>query len=113
MSCGRVLRRARGSGLLALAVPVLGVGLALFNLTNRATAADRQESSDGVFISEITDVQRVKLIVNKSRTFRVNKPFSTIVAGSPDIIDVNSLSDHIIYIQCKQNGATNQNKLDN
>jgi pilus assembly protein CpaC len=88
-------------------VPVLGIGLALLNLTNRATAADRQDSSGGVFISEITDVQRVKVIVNKSRTFRVNKAFSTIVAGSPDIIDVKSLSDHLIYIQGKQTGATN------
>jgi pilus assembly protein CpaC len=55
----------------------------------------------------MTDVQRVKVIVNKSRTFRVDTAFSTIVAGSPDIVDVKSLSDHLIYIQGKKTGTTN------
>jgi len=55
----------------------------------------------------MNDVQRVKVIVNKSRTFRVDTAFSTIVAGSPDIADVKSLSDHLIYIQGKQTGTTN------
>jgi pilus assembly protein CpaC len=55
----------------------------------------------------VTDVQRVKVIVNKSRTFRVDTAFSTIVAGSPDIVDVKSLSDHLIYIQGKKTGTTN------
>ena len=39
----------------------------------------------------MTDVQRVKVTVNKSRTFRVDTAFSTIVTGSPDIADVKSL----------------------
>jgi len=52
------------------------------------------------------------VIVNKSRTFRVDTPFSTIVAGSPDIIDVKSLSDRLIYIQGKQTGTTNVILLD-
>src|SRR4029079_14819062 len=56
---------------------------------------------------------RVKVTVNKSRTFRVETPFSTIVAGSPDIIDVKSLSDHVIYIQGKQTGTTNVILFDN
>src|SRR2546430_14116047 len=55
----------------------------------------------------MNDVQRVKVIVNKSRTFRVDAAFSTIVAGSPDIADVKSLSDRLIYIQGKQTGTTN------
>jgi pilus assembly protein CpaC len=55
----------------------------------------------------MNDVQRVKVIVNKSRTFRVDTAFSTIVAGSPDIAEVKSLSDHLIYIQGKQTGSTN------
>ncbi|MDA9397724.1 type II and III secretion system protein family protein [Bradyrhizobium sp. CCBAU 45389] len=76
-----------------------------------ADAADRR-SSGGVFVSEASDVQRVKVTVNKSRTFRVETPFSTIVAGSTDIIDVKSLSDHQIYIQGKQPGTTNVILLD-
>ena len=43
----------------------------------------------------MNDVQRVKVTVNKSRTFRVDTAFSTIVAGSPEIADVRSISDHV------------------
>jgi len=91
-----------------LSVIVLGAGLALFDSADRAGAADRRVSSGGgVIVSEMSDVQRVRVIVNKSRTFRVDTAFSTIVAGSPDIVDVKSLSDHLIYIQGKQTGTTN------
>ena len=85
----------------------LGTTLFLFSSVDRVRAADRRVSSGSVFVTDMTDVQRVKVIVNKSRTFRVDTPFSTIVAGSPDIIDVKSLSDHLIYIQGKQTGTTN------
>src|SRR5438552_15980379 len=106
------MRAGRGSGkgeegLLALSVIVVGAALALFGSADRAGAAERRTSSGGVFVSEMNDVQRVKVIVNKSRTFRVDTAFSTIVAGSPDIIDVKSLSDRLIDIQGKQTGTTN------
>src|SRR6266446_3429292 len=106
MSGGRIARRA-GGRLLALSVIVLGAALALFGAADRAGAADRRASSSGVFVSETNDVQRVRVIVNKSRTFRVDTAFSTIVTGSPDIADVKSLSDHLIYIQGKATGTTN------
>jgi pilus assembly protein CpaC len=106
MSGGRVSGKA-GEGLLALSVIVLGAALALFGSADRAGAADRRASSSGVFVSEMNDVQRVKVTVNKSRTFKVDTAFSTIVAGSPDIADVKSLSDHLLYIQGKQTGTTN------
>jgi len=106
MRGGRVSGRAGGK-LLASSVIALGAALVLFNSAERAGAAERRASSSGVFVSEMTDVQRVKVIVNKSRTFRVDTAFSTIVAGSPDIADVKSLSDHLIYIQGKQTGTTN------
>src|SRR5437879_4542653 len=96
-----------GGGLLALSAIVLGAAFALFGSADRAGAAERRTSSSGVFVSDMNDVQRVKVIVNKSRTFRVDTAFSTIVAGSPDIADVKSLSDHLIYIQGKQTGTTN------
>jgi pilus assembly protein CpaC len=79
----------------------------LFDAADQAGAADRRGSSSGVFVSEMNDVQRVKVTLNKSRTFKVDTAFSTIVAGSPDIVDVKSLSDHLIYIQGKQTGTTN------
>jgi len=106
MRGGRVSTSA-GGRLLAFNVIALGAVLASFGSADRAGAADRRGSSSGVFVSEMNDVQRVKVTLNKSRTFRVNTAFSTIVAGSPDIVDVKSLSDHLIYIQGKQTGTTN------
>jgi pilus assembly protein CpaC len=106
MGGGRLSSKA-GAKLLALSVIAFGAALALFDSADRAGAADRRISSGGVFVSEMSDVQRVRVIVNKSRTFRVDTAFSTIVAGSPEIVDVKSLSDHLIYIQGKQTGTTN------
>lgn len=107
MGGGRVSGKTVG-GLPALGVMALGATLALFNSVDSAAAADRRGSSGGgVFVSEMNDVQRVKVVVNKSRTFKVETAFATIVAGSPDIVDVKSLSDHLIYVQGKQTGTTN------
>lgn len=93
--------------LLASGVMGLGAVVALFGSADRAEAADRRGSSSGVFVSEMSDVQRVRVVVNKSRTFKVDTAFATIIAGSPDIVDVKSLSDHMIYVQGKQTGTTN------
>src|SRR6185437_7023945 len=106
MSCGRVSSNA-GARLLVLGAIVLGAALVLFDSVGSAAAADRRFSSGGVIVSEMHDVQRVNVTINKSRTFRVETAFSTIVAGSPDIVDVKSLSDHLIYVQGKRTGSTN------
>ena len=107
MTGDRVAGRA-GARLVASGLMVLCAAFTFFASADRAGAADRRASSSGgVFLSEMNDVQRVKVIVNKSRTFRVDTAFSTIVAGSPDIAEVKSLSDHLIYIQGKQTGTTN------
>lgn len=107
MGGGRVSGKKIGN-LVACGVTGLGAALALLGFTDRAGAADRRASSGGgVFVSEMNDVQRVKVVVNKSRTFKVDAPFATIVAGSSDIVDVKSLSDHLIYVQGKQTGTTN------
>lgn len=99
------------SGKVGAAVGMACAAFLLSVLLEEARAADRRASppasSGGVFVSEMSDVQRVKVIVNKSRTFRVDAAFSTIVAGSPEIADVKSLSDHVIYVQGKQTGSTN------
>lgn len=106
MGGGRVSGNKVGK-LLAFGVMGLGAALASSGVTDRAAAADRRGSSGGVIVSEMSDVQRVKLVVNKSRTFKVDTAFATIVAGSSDIVDVKSLSDHLIYVQGKQTGTTN------
>lgn len=107
MSGGRVRGNA-GRGLVILGMTAVGAALALLNSVGDARAAGRRDtSSGGVFVSEMSDVQRVKVTLNKSRTFRVESAFSSIVAGSPDIADVKSLSDHLIYVQGKKTGTTN------
>ncbi|QIG91082.1 type II and III secretion system protein family protein [Bradyrhizobium sp. 6(2017)] len=106
MSGGRVWGSAE-RGLFAVSLVALGATLALLGSADLTSAADRRGSSGGVFVSEMNDVQRVKVTLNKSRTFRVDTAFSTIVAGSPDIVDVKSLSDHLIYVQGKRTGSTN------
>ncbi|MCK1293028.1 type II and III secretion system protein family protein [Bradyrhizobium sp. 30] len=106
MGSGRISNGA-GRRLVVSSVIALGAALVLFNSVDRAAAADRKGTSGGVFVSEMNDVQRVKVVVNKSRTFKVDTAFATIVAGSPDIVDVKSLSDHMIYVQGKQTGTTN------
>ncbi|MBR1028329.1 MULTISPECIES: type II and III secretion system protein family protein [Bradyrhizobium] len=104
---GRRISRRAGARLLALIVLALGPALVLPGSVDRTAAAERRSSGGGVFVSEMNDVQRVKVVVNKSRTFKVDTAFATIVAGSPDIVDVKSLSDHLIYVQGKQTGTTN------
>src|SRR5215207_5607631 len=99
-----------GGRLFALSMSALSGVLGLAHIADPVGAADR---SGGVFVSEMSDVQRVKVTLNKSRTFRVNTPYSTIVAGSPTLIDVRSLSDRVIYIQGKQTGTTNVILFDN
>src|SRR5436190_22113236 len=106
MTGGRVASKAGGT-LLASRMVVLGAALALLGSADGAGAADRRASSSGVFVSELSDVQRVKVILNKSRTFKVDTASSTIVSGSPEIAEVKSLSDHVIYVQGKQTGTTN------
>ncbi|WP_377827431.1 type II and III secretion system protein family protein [Bradyrhizobium lupini] len=103
---GRVWGSA-GQAIVALSMTALGASVALLDCTDPAGAAERRLSSGSVFVTEVTEVQRVKVTLNKSRTFRVDSAFATIVAGSPDIVDVKSLSDHLIYVQGKKTGTTN------
>jgi pilus assembly protein CpaC len=97
-----------------VSVVALGAALILVGPADRADAQGRRSPApnSGVFVTEVADVQRVTVTLNKSRTFKVDTPFSTIVSGSSEIIDVKSLSDQLIYIQGKQTGTTNVILLD-
>jgi pilus assembly protein CpaC len=96
-----------------LSAAVFGAAVVLLSFVDGAGAAERRiSSSGGVFVTDATEVQRVRVALKKSRTFRVDTPFTTIVAGAPEIIDVKSLSDQMIYIQGKQTGTTNVILLD-
>ncbi|MBR0939094.1 type II and III secretion system protein family protein [Bradyrhizobium jicamae] len=72
-----------------------------------AAAADRKSEIENGIIADASDVHRVTVIVNKSKTFRLERPFASIVAGSPDIADVKALGDRTIYVLGKQTGTTN------
>jgi pilus assembly protein CpaC len=76
-------------------------------------AADRAIGGGGdVFVSEGAPVKRVTVVVNKSRTFNVERPFSRAIVGSVDYADVMPLSDRAIYIQGKRPGTTNVSLFD-
>src|SRR6266700_1247544 len=98
---GKACRR-----LFALAA-IVGATLSLGYALDGAKAADRKDKADSAFITEVTDVRKVSVVVNKSRTFRLTHPFSTIVASSPDVADVKALGDRTIYVLGKKTGTTN------
>src|SRR3954451_10741296 len=112
MGGGRVASK-EGGRFFAFLGMVFGAALTVLGSADGAGAADRRASSSGGFVSEMSDVQRVKVTINKSRTFRVDTAFSTIVSGAPEIAEVRSLSDHVIYVQGKQTGSTNVILFDN
>lgn len=70
-------------------------------------AAEKHAGGNSAIITEMHDVRRVSVVVNKSRTFSVERPFATVVAGSPEIADVRALGDHTIYVLGKKTGTTN------
>jgi pilus assembly protein CpaC len=52
-------------------------------------------------------VRHIVVTLYKSRTLRLDKPFSSAVVGSPDIVDALPMSDRALYIQGKKVGTTN------
>jgi pilus assembly protein CpaC len=103
------VRGSRKSWRKLLAVgAIAAAALTWSHAIDRAGAADRKsEKSGSVFVSEVTDVRKVTVVLNKSRTFRVERPFATIVAGQPEIADVKPLGDRSIYVLGRQTGTTN------
>src|SRR5437763_1532648 len=97
--------RKSGRRVPALCLMVLGAALTWIYSAERTGAADRRAGA--AIISETSEVQRFKVTINKSRTFKVERPFATIVAGNPDIADVKPLGDRTIYVLGKQTGTTN------
>ena len=74
-------------------------------------AQDTRNSGD-VFVTEGPAPKRITVIVNKSRTINVGKPFARAMVGSVDYADVVPLSDRAIYIQGKKPGTTNVSLFD-
>jgi pilus assembly protein CpaC len=75
-------------------------------------AADTRGAGGDLFVTEGPAPKRVTVIVNKSRTFNVGRPFARAIVGSVDYADVLPLSDRAIYIQGKKAGTTNVSLFD-
>ena len=97
------MRRVTTGAFLALCIGLFCIAPGL--------AADRRNSGD-LFVTEGPAPQRITVIVNKSRTFNVGKPFARAMVGSVDYADVLPLSDRAIYIQGKKPGTTNVSLFD-
>lgn len=61
---------------------------------------------------EEAPLRHVTLTLFKSKTFHLDKAFTTAVVGSPDIADVFPMSDHSLYILGKKVGTTNVSVYD-
>jgi pilus assembly protein CpaC len=62
--------------------------------------------------SEGAPVRHLTVTLFKSRTLRIDRPFSTAVVGAPDIADILPMSDRSLYIQGKKVGTTNVSVFD-
>jgi pilus assembly protein CpaC len=80
----------------ALALVAMTIGMGFCGM---GTAWAQQAS---VFQSEPATARHVTLTRYKSRTLRLERPFTQAVVGAPDIADVLPMSDRVIYIQSKR-----------
>src|SRR5215470_3318855 len=89
---------------------VIAVALMVFGL-GPITPAPAQP--DGTWENELTGaVRHIVVTLNKSRTLRLEKPFSSAVVGSADIVDALPMSDRVLYVQGKKVGTTNISVFD-
>jgi pilus assembly protein CpaC len=106
----RVLKRIAGASKRLTLYPLLvaaGFGTVLAD-TQSAPA----QSSRAGWQNEGEAVRHVVVTLNKSRSFRLDKSFSTAVVGSPDIADVLPMTDRSLYVQGKKVGTTNVSVYD-
>src|SRR5882724_6698241 len=83
--------------------------LAVF-CTQLPTAAQAQGAHS--WKDEGERVRHVVVTLYKSKTFRLDQPFSTAVVGSPEIVDALPMSDRSLYVQGKKIGTTNVSVFD-
>jgi pilus assembly protein CpaC len=114
--CNRLSpRRARPSGWLIClaAAAVLASGLiAPPPAEAQPSARQVQSEGTGAIQSETPTVGFVTVTLNKSRTFRIERPFSSAVVGSPEILDAMPMTDRTLYLQGKKIGTTNVSVFD-
>jgi pilus assembly protein CpaC len=101
--------RRHGVWRLGLLLVAVAAGALVLLTGMRALQA---QSSRGAWQSEGEPTRRVVVTLNKSRTFRLDKSFSTAVVGSSDIADVLPMTDRSLYVQGKKVGTTNVSVYD-
>jgi len=97
-------RRFRTLGALA----AIAVGSALLSHAMLARSAE----IEGAIVSEGQYFRQLSLIIGKSRTLRVDRPFNKAIVAAPNVADVLPMSDRTIYIQAKGIGTTNISLFD-
>jgi len=90
----------------ALALMAMTIGMGLCGLGPARAQQAR------VFQNEPASARHITLTRNKSRTIRLERPFTQAVVGNPDIADVLPMSNSVIYIQGKKVGTTNVTVFD-
>ena len=105
----RIAKTSTGLSLGTLVVTAAALGVVAALTDTRSAQA---QSNRGGWQSEGETVRHVVLTLNKSRTFRLDKSFSTAVVGSPDIADVLPMTDRSLYLQGKKVGTTNVSVYD-
>jgi pilus assembly protein CpaC len=101
----RVTRAITTSLATACVAVALALSLSAAGRDGAAEAADHVTGSG--LITDGHDVQRVTIILNKSRTFNLASAFATATVGNGDIADAMPLSDRVLYVQGKRIGTTN------
>src|ERR1019366_1278134 len=92
----------------ALALMAMAIGMGFCFCDVRPARA--QQAS--VLQNEPATARHITLTRYKSRTLRLERPFTQAVIGNPDIADVKPMSDRVIYIQGKKVGTTNVSVFD-
>lgn len=100
MKVGRQARLA-SFGVLALAI---AAGASWTFGGDAAAAEKRQRRAAPV---EYSGTPTIEVTLYKSRTIRIDRPYSSAVVGSTDIADVLPMTDQTLYIQGKKVGTTN------
>ena len=94
------------------------LGSRLFHLTLLAVgAAGSLGAPSAPAVAQVVEdlgspVRHIAITVNKSRTLRFDRAFSTAAIGAPDIADALPLTETTLYVQGKKVGTTNISVFD-
>ena len=111
---GRAEPGASGEGALVRGCRMHTViaGLVGFIFVAQASAAEVSIDNPPQAGFAVGAVRHVIVTVNKSRTFRAEKPFTKAIVGSAAIVDVLPMSNQVLFLQGKKLGATNVSIFD-